>query len=47
MAYGLFEELEVWKRSCRVAVQVYEMLTEKWRNGEKEKRRNGETGKKG
>lgn len=28
MAYGSFEELEVWKRSCRVAVQVYELLKE-------------------
>lgn len=28
MAYGSFEELEVWKRSCRLAVQVYELLKE-------------------
>ena len=28
MAYGSFEELEVWKRSCRLAVRVYELLRE-------------------
>jgi four helix bundle protein len=28
MAYGSFEELEVWKRSCRLAVRVYELLGE-------------------
>jgi four helix bundle protein len=28
MAYGSFEELEVWKRSCRLAVQVYEILND-------------------
>ena len=26
MAYASFEDLEVWKRSCRLAVQVYELL---------------------
>jgi len=26
MAYGSFEDLEVWKRTCRLAVRVYEML---------------------
>lgn len=26
MAYSSFEDLEVWKRSCRLAVQVYEIL---------------------
>lgn len=26
MAYGSFEDLEVWKRSCRLAVRVYEIL---------------------
>ena len=26
MAYVSFEELEVWKRSCRLAVQVYRLL---------------------
>ena len=26
--YRSFEELEVWKRSCQVAVRVYEMLRE-------------------
>ncbi|MDS4031679.1 MAG: four helix bundle protein [Candidatus Contendobacter sp.] len=26
MAYGSFEDLEVWKRACRLAVQVYEVL---------------------
>ncbi|MFB1490750.1 MULTISPECIES: four helix bundle protein [unclassified Thiocapsa] len=25
MAYQSFEELDVWKRSCRVAVRVYEL----------------------
>jgi len=28
MAYSSFEDLEVWKRSCRLAVQVYELLKE-------------------
>ncbi|MCP9471888.1 MAG: four helix bundle protein [Nitrospira sp.] len=28
MAYRSFEELEVWKRACRLAVQVYEALRE-------------------
>ena len=28
MAYCSFENLEVWKRSCRLAVQVYELLKE-------------------
>jgi four helix bundle protein len=26
MAYSSFEELEVWKRSCRLAVRIYEVL---------------------
>lgn len=26
MAYGSFEDLEVWKYSCRTAVLVYELL---------------------
>ena len=26
MVYRSFEELEVWKRSCRMAVRVYEVL---------------------
>lgn len=26
MAYGSFEDLEVWKRACRLAVRVYEIL---------------------
>ncbi len=26
MAYGSFEDLEVWKRSCRLAVRIYELL---------------------
>ena len=26
MAYQSFEELEVWKRSCRLAVEIYETL---------------------
>ena len=26
MAYGSFEDLEVWKRSCRLCVRVYEVL---------------------
>jgi len=26
MAYGSFEDLEVWKHSCRTAVWVYELL---------------------
>ena len=28
MAYRSFEELEVWKRSCRLAVRLYEALRE-------------------
>ena len=28
MAYHSFEELDVWKRSCQVAVRVYELLRE-------------------
>ena len=28
MAYGSFEDLEVWKRGCRMAVRVYEVLRE-------------------
>ena len=28
MAYRSFEELEVWKRSCQLAVQVYEVMRE-------------------
>jgi four helix bundle protein len=28
MAYRSFEELEVWKRACQLAVQVYEVLRE-------------------
>ena len=26
MAYGSFEDLEVWKRACRLAVLVYQVL---------------------
>ncbi len=26
MAYGSFEDLEVWKRACRLAVRIYEVL---------------------
>ena len=26
MAYGSFEDVEVWKRACRLAVRVYEVL---------------------
>ncbi len=26
MGYGSFEDLDVWKRSCRVAVKIYELL---------------------
>ena len=26
MTYSSFEELEVWKRSCRLAVRIYEVL---------------------
>lgn len=26
MAYNSFENLEVWKRSCRIAVRMYEIL---------------------
>lgn len=26
MAYRSFEDLEVWKRSCRIAVRIYEVL---------------------
>jgi len=28
MAYGSFEDLEVWKRACRLAVRMYELLRE-------------------
>ena len=28
MSYKSFEELEVWKQGCRLAVRVYEMLKE-------------------
>ena len=28
MAYGSFEDLEVWRRACRLAVKVYEVLRE-------------------
>ena len=28
MAYRSFEELEVWKRACQLAVQVYEVMRE-------------------
>ena len=28
MAYGSFEEMDVWKRSCRLAVQIYEILND-------------------
>jgi four helix bundle protein len=28
MGYRSFEELEVWKRGCRLAVRVYEVLKE-------------------
>jgi len=31
MAYQSFEELEVWKRSCRLAVAIYKVL-EEWRD---------------
>jgi four helix bundle protein len=31
MAYSSFEDLDVWKRSCRLAVQVYELLKD-WRD---------------
>jgi four helix bundle protein len=27
MAYGSFEDLEVWKRACRLAVKVYDVLS--------------------
>ena len=26
MSYGSFEDLEVWKRGCRLTVRVYEVL---------------------
>lgn len=26
MGYGSFEELEVWRRACRLAVEVYQLL---------------------
>ena len=26
MAYSSFEDLEVWKRACRLAVKIYEIL---------------------
>jgi len=28
MAYESFEDLEVWKRSCRLAVRVYQVLSD-------------------
>lgn len=28
MAYGSFENLEVWKRGCRLSVRIYEILKE-------------------
>jgi four helix bundle protein len=28
MAYGSFEDLEVWKRGCRLAVRIYQVLKE-------------------
>ena len=28
MAYASFEDLEVWKRACRLAVRIYELLRE-------------------
>ncbi len=28
MGYTSFEDLEVWKRSCRLAVRLYEILRE-------------------
>ncbi len=28
MAYRSFEELEVWKRACQLAVQIYDILNE-------------------
>ena len=28
MPYGSFEDLEVWKRACRLAVRVYQVLRE-------------------
>ncbi|MFC1859662.1 four helix bundle protein [Thermodesulfobacteriota bacterium] len=28
MSYRSFEELEVWKRGCRLAVRVYEVLAQ-------------------
>ena len=31
MAYRSFEDLEVWKRACKLAVSVYE-LTKDWRD---------------
>ena len=27
MAYGSFEDLEVWKKACRLTVRVYELLS--------------------
>lgn len=26
MAYGSFEELEVWRKACTLAVRIYEVL---------------------
>ncbi len=28
MAYHSFEDLEVWKKSCRISVSIYELLKE-------------------
>lgn len=28
MAYNSFEDLEVWKRACRLSVKVYELLSD-------------------
>jgi len=28
MAYNSFENLEVWKRSCRLSVKIYELLAD-------------------
>ena len=27
MAYGSFEDLEVWKKACRLTVRVYDLLS--------------------
>ena len=36
MAFGSFEDLDVWKRSCRLAVNVYDVLRECRDNGIKD-----------